>query len=121
MITLPDCVSLAACPPVQPTTRVACYPWHPKIHMLVCFFYRLLMHTALVVALTLPAGAQQGTAPSATTDDTFLAEPVAAKKNLEPAISRPAQEKTAVERLAALKQQHGHAPNIVLVVLDNVG
>ena len=52
---------------------------------------RLLMHTALVAALTVPAGAQQGTAP----DDTFLAEPVTGKPNLEPALARPAQEKAA--------------------------
>jgi hypothetical protein len=54
---------------------------------------RLFMHAALVAACTLTAGAQQGPAPldtPATTDDTFLAEPVAGKKNLEPAIVRPA-------------------------------
>jgi hypothetical protein len=57
----------------------------------------------------------------ATTDDTFLAEPVAAKPNLEPAVVRPAQEKAAGERLAALQRKHGHAPNIVVVVMDDVG
>jgi hypothetical protein len=54
---------------------------------------RLLVHTALVAAFTLPAAAQQRAAPSATTDDTFLAEPIAAKPNLEPALARPAQER----------------------------
>ena len=85
---------------------------------------RLFMHTALVAALTVPAGAQQGAAPKdapTATDDTFLAEPVAAKPNLEPAIARPAQEKAAGERLAALKQRFGHPPNIVLVLMDDVG
>jgi len=82
---------------------------------------RLLLYAALVAALTAPAAAQQSAAPPAMTDDTFLAEPVAAKPNLAPAIARPAQEKAASERLAALRRQHGHAPNIVLVVMDDVG
>ncbi len=85
---------------------------------------RLLIYTILVVAFVLPAGALQGVAPIAiapATDDTFLAEPVAAKPNLEPALARPAQEQAAGERLAALKRQHGHAPNIILVFMDDVG
>ena len=85
---------------------------------------RLLMHTALVAALTVPAGAQQGAAPMDTphaTDDTFLAEPVAGKPNLEPAIARPAQEQEAGERLSALQRRHGRTPNIVLILMDDVG
>jgi arylsulfatase A-like enzyme len=82
---------------------------------------RLFLYAALVAAFTLPAGAQQGAVPPATTDDTFLAEPVTAKPNLEPAIARPVQEKAASERLAALRRQHGRAPNIVVVVMDDVG
>ena len=84
----------------------------------------LLLHTALVAALTVPAGAQQATAPldtSRATDDTFLAEPVAGKPNLEPPIARPAQEKAASEGLSALQRRFGRAPNIVVVVMDDVG
>ena len=82
------------------------------------------MHTALVAALTVPAGAQQGAAPMDTphaTDDTFLAEPVAGKPNLEPEIARPAQEQEAGERLSALQRRHGRTPNIVLILMDDVG
>jgi Sulfatase len=85
---------------------------------------KLLLHTTLVAALTLPAGAQQAAAPmgtSAATDDTFLAEPVVRRPNLEPAMARAAQERAAAERLAALQRRFGHAPNIVVVVMDDVG
>jgi hypothetical protein len=85
---------------------------------------RLFLYTVLVAAFALPAGAQQGVAPidiARATDDTFLAEPVAARPNLEPAIARPAQEQAASERLSALKQRFGRAPNIVLVLMDDVG
>jgi hypothetical protein len=51
---------------------------------------KLLIPAVLAAAFTLAAAEQQ----------------VAAKKNLEPAISRPAQEKAAAERLGALKQKY---------------
>jgi arylsulfatase A-like enzyme len=69
------------------------------------------------------ATAQQDSpaAVTAMTDDTFLAEPVSARPNLEPAISRPAQEKAALDRLATLKARFGKPPNIVIVLMDDVG
>lgn len=85
---------------------------------------RFRMYAALVAGFALPAGAQRSSPPPdipGATDDTFLAELVAAKPNLELAIARPAQEKAAVERLSALKRRHARAPNIVLVLLDDVG
>jgi hypothetical protein len=82
---------------------------------------RLFLYAALVAAFTLPAGAQQGAVPPATTDDTFLAEPVTAKPNLEPAIARPVQEKAASERLAALRRQHGRAPGALGDSYDPAG
>ncbi|MCY1271526.1 choline-sulfatase [compost metagenome] len=78
-------------------------------------------YAALIAALALPAWAQPGDAPMATTDDTFLARPVAARPNQEPAIVRTAQEQVASERLKSLKQRFGHAPNIVVVLMDDVG
>ena len=72
-------------------------------------------------AIALPASAAQEAVPAADTDDTFLARTVAAKPNLEPAIVRADQEQLTMERLAALKTRFGHAPNIVVVLMDDVG
>ena len=79
---------------------------------------RLLMHMALVAALTVAAGAQQGAAPMDTphaTEDTFLAEPVAGKRNLEPgdrATSTGTQGRRAPQRAAAAAWSHTeHRPD----------
>ena len=84
---------------------------------------RLVWPTLLLAPLALPAAAQQGApaAIAAMTDDTFLAEPAASRPNLEPALARPVQEKAAADRLAALRARFGKPPNIVIVVMDDVG
>lgn len=41
--------------------------------------------------------------------------------NLEPAIPMPEQEKIAKDRLAALKAKTGRAPNILIILVDDMG
>jgi arylsulfatase len=78
------------------------------------------MQAAALAGLAAPLAAVAQDIPRAT-DDTFLAQPVARKPNFEPALTRSVQEQQARQRLAALKQRHGRPPNIVLIVLDDVG
>ncbi|MFM8214521.1 MAG: sulfatase-like hydrolase/transferase, partial [Pirellula sp.] len=40
---------------------------------------------------------------------------------MEPAIPRPAQEKIAREKLAALKAKTGRAPNVLIFLVDDMG
>ncbi len=42
-------------------------------------------------------------------------------KNHEPAIPRPEQDKTAIETLASLRQKQGRRPNILWLVIDDMG
>lgn len=42
-------------------------------------------------------------------------------ENLEPAIPHPEQQEAAQAKLAALKQEHGKRPNVVWIVVDDMG
>ncbi|MFN3874822.1 MAG: sulfatase-like hydrolase/transferase, partial [Flavobacteriales bacterium] len=59
-------------------------------------------------------------APAQDKVDAFT-PPAYTKPHLEPAIPRPAQEKVAKEKLAALEKKFGRKPNIVILVVDDMG
>lgn len=55
------------------------------------------------------------------TDDTFLAKPVVVAPNREPSLSRPQQDATARARLMEAVKRFGKRPNIVVILMDDVG
>jgi arylsulfatase A-like enzyme len=63
-----------------------------------------------LIAITRPLAAQ-----NPFDETTFVAN------HLEPAIARPAQTQAAKEKLAALRKKTGRAPNILLLVVDDMG
>lgn len=71
---------------------------------------------ALGAALAMPhfASAQDGTTNAFT-------PPAPTKPYLEPAISRPAQEQAAKEKIEALEKKFGRKPNIVILLVDDMG
>ena len=68
-----------------------------------------LLTVALVLAIGLPASAQ-----------TFDRS-IRTKENFEPAIPRLAQESAAADKLAAFKKRHGKRPNILWIIVDDMG
>jgi len=83
---------------------------------------KIRMSTALISAFALSTLAQHINAQTtAMTDDTFLAQTKADHPNQEPSIVRAKQESSAQQRLNVLKQRFGHAPNIIVILLDDVG
>lgn len=60
-------------------------------------------------------------APVTETDDTFLGETIAPEPNMEPVLVRPEQKQAGAERLAQFIQDRGRRPNIVLILMDDVG
>ena len=79
------------------------------------------LSSMILMALAFSASAQQPIVPTAMLDDTFLTKTKAERSNQEPAIARPLQQQATQQRLAALKQRFGHAPNIIVILLDDVG
>ncbi len=75
----------------------------------------------ILTAIAFSASARQPIAPTAMLEDTFLSKTKAERPNQEPAIVRPLQEQTTQQRLADLKKRFGHAPNIIVILLDDVG
>jgi arylsulfatase A-like enzyme len=74
--------------------------------------------SSLVVTLTcVSAATAQETPPSKNPFD----KTVRVAEHLEPAIPRAAQEKVAKEKLTALKAKKGRAPNILIIVVDDMG
>lgn len=76
---------------------------------------RLLLPLGLAVAAQHFASAQKPDASDA------FAPPAPVKPFLEPAISRPAQEQKAKQKLEALEKKFGRKPNIVIMVVDDMG
>lgn len=68
-----------------------------------------LLTGALILAIGLPAAAQ-----------TFDRS-IRTKENFEPAIPRLAQESAAADKLAAFKKRHGKRPNILWIIVDDMG
>jgi arylsulfatase len=54
-------------------------------------------------------------------NDPFLAVATRAAPNREPAVAHPAQDREAADKLARLKARFGMAPNIVVILFDDVG
>lgn len=75
---------------------------------------RQIALSILAGALTLPLYSQ-GKAPNA------FAMPPQDKPYLEPAIPRPEQEKAAAEKLAALEKKTGRKPNVLIILVDDMG
>lgn len=50
-----------------------------------------------------------------------LSDAVRIQENIEPAVSRPAQEEEVAEKLAALHKKIGKRPNVVWMVVDDMG
>lgn len=79
---------------------------------------------ASAAALLLGAASVAPAQPAPQSDpvvDPFLAKAVRTAPNREPAIAHPAQAKAAAAKLAQLRARFGHAPNIVVILLDDVG
>jgi arylsulfatase len=60
-------------------------------------------------------------APKARAQASTLSKAVRTKENMEPAVSRPEQEKVAQQKLADLKAKLGKRPNILWLVVDDMG
>jgi len=75
----------------------------------------------IILAALMARPAMSQTSVEAETDDTFLATTVADRPNMEPAMDRPEQVESGRQRLAALRKQLGQPPNIVVILLDDVG
>ena len=73
----------------------------------------MVLSTALVLSNSVSA--QVGK-----TVDAFT-PPAPTKPYLEPAISRPAQEQAAKEKLEALEKKVGRKPNVVILLVDDMG
>lgn len=71
----------------------------------------LLAGTALAAPVSKPA-------PQ---NDPFLAVATRAAPNREPAVIHPSQDREAAEKLARAKARFGMAPNIVVILFDDVG
>lgn len=56
-----------------------------------------------------------------TAERNAFTQPELSKPYLEPAIPRPAQEKVAAEKLNALEAKFGRKPNIVILLVDDMG
>ncbi|GAA5123311.1 arylsulfatase [Luteolibacter yonseiensis] len=69
---------------------------------------------AILGGLALSATAQEQTKNA-------FAQPVPSKPYLEPSIARPEQEKVAAGKLAALEKRFGRKPNILIVLVDDMG
>lgn len=54
-------------------------------------------------------------------DPSVFSLPEATKPYLEPAISRPGQEKVSEEKLADLEKRFGRKPNILILLVDDMG
>lgn len=78
---------------------------------------------ALACAFGTPVLAQQSPlrGAQASPDDPFLAVATRTVANREPAISRLPQEAAVAARLAASRKQAGRAPNVVVILMDDVG
>jgi len=61
-----------------------------------------------------------GTAAQTPTRGAF-AMPAPTKPYLEPAIARPEQDKAAADKLAALEKKFGRKPNILILLVDDMG
>ena len=70
-----------------------------------------------IVPLKVAAVLAMGLSASAQTFD----RSIRTKENFEPAIPRIEQESTAAEKLAAFKEQHGKRPNILWIIVDDMG
>jgi len=70
---------------------------------------------ALTVALACASAHAQPTPRGA------FAQPTPVKPYLEPAIARPEQDKAAAEKLAALEKKFGRKPNILILLVDDMG
>ncbi|MFW1966160.1 arylsulfatase [Acinetobacter guillouiae] len=82
---------------------------------------KLYLSTAILSTFALSAMAQQSVVPTAMLDDTFLVKTQNERPNQEPSIFRPIQEKNTQQRLNELKKRFGHSPNIIVILLDDVG
>lgn len=69
----------------------------------------------LAASLLVPA------AGSGETRDPFLVEAPRTAANREPAVRWPAQERDVQQRLDQFRRQHGRTPNIVVILMDDVG
>ncbi|MEH0194276.1 sulfatase-like hydrolase/transferase [Caulobacter sp. CCNWLY153] len=77
----------------------------------------LAMAAALLAASGAGAAETLPNGPS----DPFLAQAVRSSASREPAIERPAQAAEAQRRLEALRARVGRKPNIVVILMDDVG
>lgn len=69
----------------------------------------LMLLASLLVVLAVPSSAQK------------FDRSVRLSENMEPTIPRPIQDAAAAERLAALRKRTGKSPNIVWIVVDDMG
>jgi hypothetical protein len=60
-------------------------------------------------------------APAPSPSNRLVAQSVHVAEHLEPAIPRPAQDKAAAEKLVAFEKRTGRKPNIVLLLVDDMG
>jgi arylsulfatase A-like enzyme len=87
-----------------------------EIQMLANAFSRFAMAVVVFVSLACSTHAQQTDSPKDPFDQS-----VRQADHLEPAIPRPDQQKQADVKLAALREQTGLAPNILIFLVDDMG
>lgn len=78
---------------------------------------KLLGGAAALAATSLQLKAQEAAGPAKSPFD----KTVRLSPNMEPAIPHPAQDKAARDKLAALRSRTGRAPNILIIVVDDMG
>lgn len=80
---------------------------------------RLISTTALVIALACAGGAMPGAAEESGRSP--FDKSVRTSDSMEPAIPFPQQEAEAAAKLAALRVKMGRAPNILIILVDDMG
>ena len=79
------------------------------------------MKTKLNLLVAAAAIAATVAAPSLYAQSSVMSKAVRTAENMEPALAFPEQDKTAADKLAALEKKTGKKPNIVWLLIDDMG